>query len=212
MNRSQLILLGAAGVTASATVALLQLPGPEVEGSRSPVSAAVRAVADGRGPVDLAMLPADFSDVMGYVPRMRDGRLTDRHGDCSSAVPLPAEFLTACAEHDLGYDLLRYAERTRQPLGGWARAAIDDRMGASMQAACAERSSELGRLRCTAAADVATVAVRLNSLRQRNGSPSETAASAALTTTVALAALTALRALPSVLRPAWRGVRRRRSA
>ncbi|MBF6285535.1 hypothetical protein [Nocardia cyriacigeorgica] len=118
-----------------------------------------------------AAIPTDFAQVMGYRPAVVDGLLVNPHGDCSSPVPLPAEFDTACKAHDLGYDLLRYADRQGAPLGPWARQAIDRTLGERMGSACDTRAEAFTRGRCHAMAAIADTVVDLNSRRQGYGVP-----------------------------------------
>ncbi|WP_067667446.1 hypothetical protein [Nocardia miyunensis] len=116
------------------------------------------------------VLPADFAAERGYRPVLADGLLVDPGGDCSSPVRLPAEFRTACQAHDLGYDLLRYADDHGQPLGTWARQAIDAVLEQRMLAACEDRHG-LRRTGCRTMATVAGTAVDLNSRRQNYATP-----------------------------------------
>ncbi len=111
-------------------------------------------------------VPGDFAAVMGYRPRTVDGTLANPYGDCSSPVPLPGEFDTACKVHDLGYDLLRYARESGGELGPWARRSLDERLDADMHAACEVRADPRSRAFCSAMADVAITAVGGNSWRQ----------------------------------------------
>ncbi|MBF6436271.1 hypothetical protein IU432_25310 [Nocardia cyriacigeorgica] len=133
-------------------------------------TAAVTDLTSG-GPGSAAAVPADFAEVMGYRPALVDGLLVAPHGDCSSPVPLPTEFDTACKAHDLGYDLLRYADRQGAPLGPWARQAIDRRLGERMSLACDTRTAPFARGRCHTMAAVADTFVDLNSRRQGYGVP-----------------------------------------
>ena len=101
-----------------------------------PAATAVEALTEGpalpAGAV-LASFPADFADVVGYVPDAvgdADGRsrLVKPTGGCSSPFgDSRYGFGTACGSHDLGYDLLRYATAAGGQLGPWARRAIDER-------------------------------------------------------------------------------------
>lgn len=111
-------------------------------------------------------VPADFDSVMGYRPTVLDGRLVNPGGDCSSPVPLPAEFDNACKAHDLGYDLLRYATANNEELGPWARKDLDAQLAADMHGACESRAVGMDRDSCHVMADVASIAVTGNSWRQ----------------------------------------------
>lgn len=131
---------------------------------------AARAVtaltADDRSP---DAVPHDFATVMGYRPTVVDGMLVNPDGACSSPVPLPAEFDTACKAHDFGYDLLRYAHVGGGDLGPWARSGIDAQLDRRLHDACDERTRD--RAQCFVMADTAATAVGWNSRRQGYGAP-----------------------------------------
>lgn len=163
--------------------------GAEVAAGENPAAARaieVLATGDARAaealPTDFAeAVPTDFAEVMGYSPKAVDGTLTHPDGSCSSPVPLPSEFDTACKAHDLGYDLLRYAHKSDGELGPWARRAVDQRLETDMHAACDTRADQQSRTFCFAMADVASAAVNGNSWRQHNLTPvDETAKTFAL--------------------------------
>lgn len=116
-------------------------------------------------------IPADFATLFDYQPTMVDGLLVNPDGDCSSPVTLPAEFENACKAHDLGYDLLRYADRHGEPLGAWARRDLDATLGDRMHEACDTRDDPFSRLRCNTMAGIAGTFVDLNSRRQDYASP-----------------------------------------
>lgn len=139
--------------------------------SAPPATAAAVTVRALSTPGATAAVPDDFRAVAGYRPALSEGLLIAPHGSCSSPVPLPAEFETACKAHDLGYDLLRYADRTGSPLGPWARRELDSVLAGRMRTACARRAAPLPRLRCGVMAEVAAIAVDLNSRRQHYGVP-----------------------------------------
>ncbi|NKY49627.1 hypothetical protein [Nocardia vermiculata] len=140
-------------------------PGIENAAARAAVVALV-----GEHP-DRVTLPADFGAEAGYRPQVENGLMVDPGGSCSSPVELPAEFTEACKAHDLGYDLLRYAEQQRQPLHSWARQAIDATLQRRMHAACDQRADTAARAGCDVVATVATTGVDLNSLRQSYATP-----------------------------------------
>jgi hypothetical protein len=174
--------------------------GPEDSAS----AVAIDALIDEPAAVAADAVPAEFESVMGYRPKTLDGLLVDPHGGCSSPVPLPVEFSAGCAEHDLGYDLLRYAELTGDEVGGWARTAIDDRLHQRMRTACAQRGdSGPEAVACAAAADTANAAVQLNSIRQFREGPEESLGSLAVSGVAGGAVAGALAA-------GWVDVRRRR--
>ncbi|MFE7741945.1 hypothetical protein [Nocardia sp. NPDC057455] len=166
--------LTATALTAVAATVLLA-PAPRAAATAAPIesaqaSAAVAELAAG-GPEALTAIPADFVAFSGYRPSTMDGLLVNPRGDCSSPVTLPAEFDTACKAHDLGYDLLRYADRRGEPLGPWARQALDATLDRQMHQACATRVDSFSRARCDAMASIANTAVDLNSRRQDYGAP-----------------------------------------
>ncbi|UGT41964.1 hypothetical protein LTV02_00595 [Nocardia yamanashiensis] len=153
------VVFAPAASAASATPVL-----PESLGARLAVESTV-------GQQDPALIPADFATSAGYRPVLSDGILVNPNGDCSSPVPLPAEFDLACKAHDLGYDLLRYAGDHGEPLGPWARQSLDAALEQRMHAACAARTETLARTQCQVMASIATAAVDLNSIRQDYGVP-----------------------------------------
>ncbi len=167
---------GAAAVVAMVTGSTVALgPAAAAVGvGRPPVenAAARTAVAEltGEKPWE-AVIPEDFQSRQGYRPVVVGGLLVDPRGGCSSPIPLPADFDNACKAHDLGYDMLRYAERDQQPLGAWARQAVDAALEQRMYSACAAHSDPLVRTRCEVLAGVATTAVDLNSRRQNYATP-----------------------------------------
>ncbi|MGW4740518.1 hypothetical protein [Nocardia xishanensis] len=167
-------LAAAALTTMSAVVALA--PAAQAVSAAHPVvenvaaATAIAALTSGET-ASAAALPDDFATVLGYRPVPVRGLLANPSGDCSSPVPLPAEFETACKAHDLGYDLLRYADRRGEPLGPWARQAVDAALDRRMRAACDARTEPWGRARCYAMADIADTVVDLNSRRQHYGAP-----------------------------------------
>lgn len=140
-------------------------PGVENAAARAAVT---DMVGDHPGVVTL---PADFAAGAGYRPVVEKGVLVNPHGDCSSPIQLPGEFDDACKAHDLGYDLLRYAEQRQQPLQPWARQAIDATLQRRMHAACDTRPDTAARARCDVLATVATTGVDLNSRRQNYATP-----------------------------------------
>ncbi|WP_174567698.1 hypothetical protein [Nocardia altamirensis] len=167
--------LAAAALTTLAATAFLA-PAPRAAAAISePVESASARVAVAEltsgGPGSLAAIPDDFSTRFGYRPSTIGGLVANPDGDCSSPVTLPAEFDTACKAHDLGYDLLRYAEQRGEPLGPWARQALDTTLERHMHEACEARTDPFSRSRCNTMAGIAATFVDLNSLRQDYGAP-----------------------------------------
>ncbi|WP_280426019.1 hypothetical protein [Nocardia carnea] len=158
-----------AGVAAA--VSLLAVPTADAAGPPADTTAAAAAVRALTDTAAAPELPGDFGAVTGYRPAVVDGILVAPAGSCSSPVPLPPEFDTACKAHDLGYDLLRYAQHTGHPLGGWARRDLDRALADRMLSACRYRADPLARTGCTAMAGIAATAVDLNSRRQGYGVP-----------------------------------------
>ncbi|WP_416563020.1 hypothetical protein [Nocardia testacea] len=138
----------------------------------APAGLAVVDLTSGDAVVDtVAAIPRDFETYFGYRPVVRQGVLVAPDGSCSSPVELPPEFDTACMAHDLGYDLLRYADRTGAPLGPWARQALDRTLSVRLHQACETHSEPVVRTRCETLAGIAATAVELNSRRQHYGVP-----------------------------------------
>ncbi|AYF73945.1 hypothetical protein D7D52_08785 [Nocardia yunnanensis] len=166
-------LTAAATITCSVGVAFAPSAGATITAPADPENAAARtaileSVALQPNP---ALVPDDFTAAAGYRPVVEGGMLINPQGDCSSPVPLPAEFDLACKSHDLGYDLLRYAAAHGQPLGPWARQAVDAALERRMHTACDTRTGTLSRSECQIMASVAATAVDLNSIRQDYGNP-----------------------------------------
>jgi hypothetical protein len=127
---------------------------------------AVRALTSG-APNALALLPADFAAVEGYEPVAAPGGPLRADGGCSSPFGgTTYGFGDDCKRHDLGYDLLRYAEAKDRPLGPWARHAIDARFAHQTRARCGHFTPG-----CRAAAWTYGAAVDFNSWRQGWGVP-----------------------------------------
>ncbi len=129
---------------------------------------AIRALtAD--APNAVSALPADFPAVMGYRPalirRAQQAEPTRADGGCSSPFGgTTYHFSGACKQHDLGYDLLRYANRKGQPLGPWARKAVDDSFARHVLGRC-------HRFGCGATGELYVAVVRFNSWRQGYAAP-----------------------------------------
>lgn len=121
-------------------------------------------------------LPSDFAREMGRDPKTvtaPDGtlRLVDASGGCSGpAGDTEWDFSTGCRAHDLGYDLLRYAEAKGHPLGMDARRALDDRLAEDLHTQC--RLNPRGAEQtCHAVAETYALGLKFNSWRQRWGPP-----------------------------------------
>ena len=123
------------------------------------------------------VLPARFASVMGYVPAEESGpggRALAVRTDATCSSPFGGTrygFDQACRVHDLGYDLLRYAARTGQPLGSSARKALDAAFGERMRERCRTGFDGLDRVSCRFVASVYEGAVVANSWRQGFAAP-----------------------------------------
>jgi hypothetical protein len=150
----------AAAGAASAT----SMSSAEAAERRTPVGAAVAGLTGPRPADAVALLPADFESQMGYRPAVVAGMPIDPAGDCSSPIPLPDRFEPLCKTHDFGYDLLRLADKDGQPLGGWARIALDQMLADRMHQVCDDPA-------CDWAADLARMGLSFNTWRQHSGVP-----------------------------------------
>lgn len=169
-------------VTTFGVVASRSEPEPPTASPRGDVAAAARAidalVHPGPSPDALALLPHDFTAVTGVtteVARAPDGtvRVVHADGGCSAPWgddPTRWDFGVPCRAHDLGYDLLRYAEQKGQPLGPDVRRALDDRLTADMQVTC-EVNAEGSRDACRSVAWLYSAGLVVNSWHQRWGPP-----------------------------------------
>jgi hypothetical protein len=125
---------------------------------------ALRAVVNDE-PNAAGLLPADFGAVIGYRPAVVASGPTKADGGCSSPFGGTRYHFTAdCRQHDLGYDLLRYAQAKGQPLGPWARKAVDHRFAEQTRSRC-------DGFGCQLASGFYTAMVDFNSWRQGYGTP-----------------------------------------
>ncbi|MEV6910077.1 phospholipase A2 [Amycolatopsis sp. NPDC051071] len=132
------------------------------------------------GPVEdvIAKLPADFTAVSGITPGVmaaRDGTVRAVHTDGGCSAPwgddnTKWDYAVPCKAHDLGYDILRYAERKGYPLGQEARSTLDDRLSADMHHTCVLNPMDSGGT-CEVVASLYTAGLVLNSWHQRWGPP-----------------------------------------
>ena len=147
---------------------LLAAPSPTVTApaadATNPYAAVVVALVGPHPATALASLPPSFVAAQGYSPPVVDGYPVDPGGDCSSPVPLPEHFTPLCRTHDLGYDLLRAAQRNGKPLGAWARIALDRMLIDRMYASCRTAA-------CTTATHGARIGLAWNTWRQYGGPP-----------------------------------------
>lgn len=164
--------------TATALAASLSTASAIVVLAAAPVASATAAAAVPDTPMSRTLDDAlhdrespDLAAAVGYEPVVLDGMLTSPRGSCSSPIPLPAEFETPCAAHDLGYDILRAAATTGRPLPSSARQDIDRTLFDRMSSACRARPSIVDRAQCDVMAFAAHAAVQGNSWRQSYGPP-----------------------------------------
>ncbi|WP_053738363.1 phospholipase A2 [Nocardia sp. NRRL S-836] len=121
-------------------------------------------------------LPGDFAAEIVRDPRTVRGadgtlRVIDLSGGCSGpAGDTEWDFSVACRAHDMGYDLLRYAEHKGHALGPQARRALDDRLTADLHTQC-ELNPRGARTTCHVVAETYALGLRFNSWRQRWGPP-----------------------------------------
>ena len=169
-NTSRALLCVAAAIVATTATTGAASTSPAVD-SNSPVAVSVRALVTESADAAALTIPDDFTSVMGYRPRVQDAVAENPHGDCSSPVPLPSEFDSACKAHDLGYDLIRYAGATGTTVDPQWRRSIDAQLETRMHAACMDRTDDGPRQVCDAAASVAATAVDIKSWRQSFGAP-----------------------------------------
>ncbi|MGP6174517.1 hypothetical protein [Corynebacterium sp. A21] len=125
-----------------------------------------RAVTAARQLIAQGSVPAELEEPLGYFPTQQDGFALKPEGECSSPVPLPVSFESACQTHDLGYDLLRFAEAEGEKVPPGLRETIDEQFFGRISANCESFS-------CHTMATLAAVGVQLNTLRQGGGAPVE---------------------------------------
>lgn len=145
---------------------LPSLPGaPTTDVAAGAALTSARSLADGEP--GTGIIAPELVTELGYTPVV-EGTLASRaSGDCSSPVPLPRSFESACRVHDLGYDLLRVARRHGADIPPGLRSDLDSLLGSQMRRSCD------GDLLCVGTATVARAAVGLNTLRQGHGAPVE---------------------------------------
>ncbi|QQQ75595.1 hypothetical protein IOD16_31625 [Saccharothrix sp. 6-C] len=147
-----------------------------LKGDVAVAAKAVEAMAHPDAVNPLLEFPADFGDVTKRRPAVvvgADGsaRAIDPNGGCSGpAGDTEWDFGTGCKAHDLGYDLLRYAEHKGRPLGPDARKSLDARLAHDMHAQC-DVNPRGHAARCHATAQLYAAGLEFNSWRQRWGPP-----------------------------------------
>jgi len=125
-----------------------------------------------------AAMPADWFSVMGYRPQVVTGPrgvpiLTKPNGDCSSFTGRTEyDFTDVCKEHDLAYDVVRYATRIHAPMDPAGRQAADAMFGRELHARCDQlHVTGFHWGICHAYAEGFVQVVRINSWRQGYRSP-----------------------------------------
>ena len=138
--------------------------GSPVGSGQSPAAQTILVLTGDHPDRAAAVVPAGFAAMLGYRPMVSGGLTINPTGSCSSPISLPDRFEPFCRAHDFGYDLLRYADRSGRPLGGWARRTLDQTLIRQMHASCSAPA-------CHAAAETARAGLGLNSWRQHFGPP-----------------------------------------
>lgn len=179
-------------------------PLPDAAEPRGDVAMAAQALDSLTDPATSAdalhQLPPDFQQVSdGAVGHetARDGTVRTVHvgGGCSAPWGDDStrwDFGAPCRSHDLGYDLLRYADEKGQPLGPEAREALDTRLSEDMHATCEANPLGTGGA-CHAVAGVYTAGLDVNSWHQRWGPPVPEAIGPLLAGVVVIGVLLAFR-------------------
>lgn len=135
-------------------------------------------VHPGPHPDALARLPKDFTALSGVTPGAlpaRDGTVRAVHVDGGCSTPwgddnTKWDYAVPCKAHDLGYDLLRYADRKGHPLGPEVRESLDDRLSYDMHHTC-DLNPVNSALTCRVVASLYAAGLVVNSWHQRWGPP-----------------------------------------
>lgn len=117
------------------------------------------------GEANLDQVPPRFIGDMGYTPVPGAGTLRNPRGGCSTPGRIgPGRFEGACQTHDLGYDVLRYAEMEGTRLNAKARFELDWRLYVDLLGTCETAT-------CALTATAYYCAVSANSIRQGYKAP-----------------------------------------
>ena len=135
-------------------------------------------VHPGPHPDALALLPKDFTALSGVTPGAmpaRDGTVRAVHVDGGCSTPwgddnTKWDYAVPCKAHDLGYDLLRYADRKGHPLGPEVREALDNQLSHDMHHAC-DLNPMNSAGTCRLVASLYSAGLVVNSWHQRWGPP-----------------------------------------
>jgi hypothetical protein len=152
--------------------------GPPTAGAAAAQRAIEALTHPGAEPTALSLLPADFTKVTGVVPGAlpaRDGTVRAVHVDGGCSTPwgddnTKWDYSVPCKAHDLGYDLLRYADKIGQPLAPDVRASLDARLSADMHNACRVNPMDSPST-CQIVASLYSAGLVVNSWHQRWGPP-----------------------------------------
>lgn len=135
-------------------------------------------VHPGPWPSALARLPKDFTAETGVRPGVltaRDGTVRAVHVDGGCSAPwgddnTKWDYSVPCKAHDLGYDLLRYADKKGHPLDQAARASLDAQLSKDMHHTCDLNPMDSPRT-CRLVATLYSAGLVINSWHQRWGPP-----------------------------------------
>lgn len=140
------------------------------------LNAVTSQVFDPRHPAD--SFPENYFQVMGYLPVTAVGPygkpvLIKPDGDCSGPIGTTEfDFDIVCKQHDLSYDVLRYAADIGDPLPAAARKAADGMFGRQLHARC--DSIQLSGVQsgfCHTIAESYGIICKINGWRQGYGAP-----------------------------------------
>ncbi|MDJ0391995.1 hypothetical protein QMK17_01445 [Rhodococcus sp. G-MC3] len=165
-----LVVIGAA-LGIGATVGIPAADAEAPTSIRTAATVAIDALTSSSAEDARTSIPAGFAGAF-YSPTIENGLLVNPDGGCSSPIPLPHEFDTACKAHDLGYDLLRFGSAAGAPSTREARKALDTQLAERTHDTCTSRSGIGSRTLCYTLSTVASDAVEFNSWRQRFAAPS----------------------------------------
>jgi hypothetical protein len=183
-SRLRVRLLVGVVLVAAAFAVIASRPSPPQPESRSTgdVAKAEQAINDLLAPRSgrdaLTDLPSDFTAVTGHQPvhlKAPDGTMRTVHpgGGCSSPWGddnTRWDYSVGCKAHDLGYDLLRYADAKGHPLNPDLRERLDNQLSADMHGMCVINPRGSGGI-CQVVASLYTVGLVVNSWHQRWGPP-----------------------------------------
>lgn len=182
---TRLVVLGLLTLAISGAVHALAQP---VSDNTDQASDLIASIVDGEA--NLAQVPIEFIDDMGYVPVPTGHELVNPYGGCSTPGGVgPDDFNDACKVHDLGYDILRYAERHGARLSAKARLELDWKLYGDLLETCETAT-------CSLTATAYYCAVSANSIRQGFKAPHTEPATPWMALVVAVFGLSAAGGLP----------------